>query len=205
MRNQIKRIFYISLIWVAAFINAVPAGNDILSNIKIKWRPTKLVVSTEYDTTNVSKFMGKAISVMEFGDIRLGLANKQNIGTSPYSPFPITTAEDVPHWCSARFSQILATKGLSVVKNNAAIQIEGEVKKFFVTEQGGYTAEIEIMCTVKDSIGTTLWRDLARGKSEDKGKSLDKKLYFRTLSNAMVLAVKDFLINVKLERPEMQE
>lgn len=204
MRNHFKPPFSITLIWVFILVHTGLGGNDILSDIKIKWKPSISIATIEFDTTNVSRFIGKAISVMEFGDIRLGLANKQNIGKSPYSPFPISTIDDVPHWCSARFSQILSTKGLTVKSENAAIQIEGEVKKFFVTEQGSYTAEVEILCTVKDSMGTTLWSDLVNGKSEARGRSLDKKLYFRTLSNAMILAVQDFLKNVKLEQAEIQ-
>jgi hypothetical protein len=200
MRSHIISPFFIILIWVAAITGTCMGGNDILSDIKIRWKPSRSISTIEFDTANVSRFIGKTISVMEFGDVRLGLANKQNIGASPYSPFPITTVEDVPHWCAAHFSHVLATKGLTVVAENAAIQIEGEVKKFWVTEQGTYSAEVAILLTVKDTSGNMLWRDVVSGSSEAKGKSLDKKLYYRTLSDAMILAVQDFFKKANLEQ-----
>jgi hypothetical protein len=158
----------------------------LLEHIPLQWRPTSDL------RLGTAQMTASPVMIATFTD---GRDNKEVIGENREEddPKPVTTSDDVGAFVSAHIRQLFDQAGIKTVDSNGGVNIQGEVKRFFVREGGTYKSEVAIHLTVIDQNGKTLWNGLASGEATRFGRSYRVENYYEVLSDAVVNTVSSML------------
>jgi hypothetical protein len=132
------------------------------------------------------------VTVATFTD---GRDHKEVIGENREDdePKPVTTSDDVGVFVGTHVRELFNQAGIKTIDGNAAVIIQGEVKRFFVREGDTYKSDVAIQLTVIDQNGKTLWKGLASGEATRFGRSYKAENYYEVLSDAVVNTVSSML------------
>jgi hypothetical protein len=158
----------------------------LLEHVPLQWRPTSDL------RLGTAQMIASPVIVATFTD---GRDNKETIGENREDgkPKPVTTSDDVGAFVSTHVRQLFNEAGIKTVDGNAAVTIQGEVRRFFVREGDTYKSDVAIHLTVIDQNGKTLWNGLASGEATRFGRSYKVENYYEVLSDAVVNTVSSML------------
>jgi hypothetical protein len=165
----------------------------LLEHIPLQWKPTSDL------RLGAAQMTAAQVIVATFTD---GRDNKEVIGENREEdePKPVTTSDDVGAFVSTHVRQLLNEAGIKTVDSNAAVTIQGDVRRFFVREGDTYKSDVAIHLTVIDQNGKTLWNGLASGEATRFGRSYRAENYYEVLSDAVVNTVSSMLQAAEFQR-----
>ena len=171
------------------------AGFGELKDIPLEWRPTNSISS--YRAVDMSVYKKVRLVIVPFSDARKKPAE---IGRNVEKKFAaqnmlVTTKDSVPDWLTFRFARILSDFDLTVVKSEGNLRLEGEVIKFFVTEESTYKAEVSLKVRLKSADNKKIWEGMTTGTASRFGSSFSVDNYFEALSDATISSVHNLLNN----------
>ncbi len=180
---------------IAACLTAVSAAGTELHDIPLEWKPTETV--SAMDAVDLTVFHNITFVVSPFNDIR---KKPEEIGKNVEKrlsdrPLLVTTKDNVASWMTGRFAKILEEFEIDVVKSGGTFVIEGDIVKFYVTEESTYKADVALKVRVKTPGGAVLWEGLIAASATRFGSSYKAENYYEALSNATVSAVHALLKN----------
>ena len=175
---------------LASLLLSIPfvasSKTKLLEHIPLQWRPTSDL------RLGAAQMTSAPVMVATFTD---GRDHKEVIGENREEdePKPVTTSDDVGAFVGTHVRELLSQAGIKTVGGNAAVTVQGEVKRFFVREGDTYKSDVAIQLTVIDQNGKTLWKGLASGEATRFGRSYKAENYYEVLSDAVVNTVSSML------------
>ena len=191
---MIKVYWFLSqMIFVLSFatVTAVSAGAD-LTDIPLVWKPTDAVSS--YDAIDLTVFQNVTFVVHQFNDVRKKPSEiGKNIEKRSSSDVRyVSTRDNVPAWLANRFGEVLSEFEIDVVKTDGTYTLEGDVVKFYVTEESMYKADVGLKMRLLSKSGV-VWEGMVTASSTRWGSSYKAENYYEGLSNAVISAVHSLL------------
>jgi len=168
------------------------AGSSLL-NIPLVWKPTDAISALE--PIDLTVFKNASFTIKLFNDVRkkpseIGMnVEKQSAGKILY----VTTADNVSEWLTDRFGKILSEFDIAVVKDGAAMSLEADIVKFYVTEDSTYKANVGLKVRLKSKKGDMLWEGTIAASSSRWGSSYKAENYYEALSNTCIDVVYNLL------------
>lgn len=198
-----------SILILAAILVAVPTiasrpprdckrGVGQLAGVSLEWRPTGTIDPPAVVTippgapVAVGSMMSKTVRV-EVKPLIDTRQNPKRIGENRESTgngcvFPVTTKDDPAVWTTDRIRFVLGKLGFETVETGGDVVLSGELRKFFVLEEGTYHGEIGLHLDVTKA-GTVVWSGLVTGSNTRFGRSYKLANYQETLSDSVIDAI----------------
>ena len=185
-----SRILAMILMMAALAAQAAPAS---LQAVPLKWKPTSDL------RLGAMQMATQSIQIETFTDIR---DDKSAIGENreESTPKPVTTADDVGAFVSTHMRELFEKAGLKTVDSGGAVTVKGEVKQFYVREEGTYQSKVAVHLTVTNGEGKTLWTGIAQGDAKRFGRSYNLENYYEVLSDAIVNTVSSMLQSAEFQK-----
>jgi len=191
---MIKFFWFLShMIFVLSFatVTAASAGAD-LTGIPLVWKPTDAVSS--YDAIDLTVFQNVTFVVHPFNDVR---RKPSEIGKNVEKRFSsevryVRTRDNVSAWLADRFGEVLSEFEIDVVKTDGTYTLEGDIVKFYVTEESMYKADVGLKMRLLSKSGV-VWEGMVTASSTRWGSSYKAENYYEGLSNAVISAVHSLL------------
>jgi hypothetical protein len=181
------------MIFVLSFatVTAASAGAD-LTGIPLVWKPTDAVSS--YDAIDLTVFQNVTFVVHLFNDVR---KKPSEIGKNVEKRFSsevryVSTRDNVSAWLADRFGEVLSEFEIDVVKTDGTYTLEGDIVKFYVTEESMYKADVGLKMRLLSKSGV-VWEGMVTASSTRWGSSYKAENYYEGLSNAVISAVHSLL------------
>ncbi|HUG88414.1 MAG TPA: hypothetical protein VMP42_06570, partial [Actinomycetota bacterium] len=176
------------------------AAKKPLHGIPLVWKPTDEI--GELGTVDLTGLSGVTVRVQPFTDSRdepakIG-ANVEDADEG--KTLEVTTSDEVGPWLADRFAWAIDQFGIDTTDEGGTVVLEGEVKRFFVTEAHTYDSDVGVRVSLKTPDGTVLWEGLANGSSTRFGRSYKAENYNEVLSDAVLQAAFDLLKNESFRR-----
>lgn len=167
-----------------AFVAAPAQAKTLLHNIELDWRPTPKALASR----SKAPVAGLTVQLGKFGDTR---DNRQLIGENREEAdegtvLPVSTVTDIPAWVGQHLKEVLRQNGVTVVESGAAVVLDGDVQRFFVTETNNYQANIVLHLRARDTSGTVLWETNLSANESRFGRSYKKENYTELLSDTLI-------------------
>ena len=166
----------------------------MLDNIPLKWTPTSSL--TEMGPLNLSASdLAARIHVDTLVDAR---QNPTLIGQNTEKadkPLSVSTSSDVPAFVTEHLKDTLRAGGLTVVDDGGDLILSGEIRQYYVTEVNMYRGEVSLVLHLKNSAGKELWSGAITGDAERFGRSYKAENYFEVLSDTLLKAGYNLMIN----------
>lgn len=182
----------------AAFApSAALARKKPLHDIPLVWKPTDEV--GDLGTVNLTGLGDVEVRVGPFTDDR-DVDDPAKIAENVEDAdegtiLEVTTSDEVAPWVADRFAWAIEQFGIDTTDEGGTVILEGELKRFFVTESHTYDSDVGVRITVKSPDGTVRWEGLANGAATRFGRSYKAENYYEVLSDAVLQAAFDLLQN----------
>jgi hypothetical protein len=180
----------------AAFAPAVAlAAKKPLHGIPLAWKPTDEI--GDLGTVDLTGLGDVEVRVQPFTDDRdepakIG-ANVEDADEG--TTLEVTTSDAIGPWVADRFAWAIDQFGIDSTDEGGTVILEGEVKRFFVTESHTYASDVGVKISLKAPDGKVLWEGLANGAATRFGRSYKADNYMEVLSDAVLQAAFDLLKN----------
>ena len=179
---------------VGALVSGTALARTMLDNIPLKWTPTSSL--TEMGPLNLSASdLAARIHVDTLVDAR---QNPTLIGQNTEKadkPLPVSTSSDVPAFVTEHLKDTLRAGGLTVVDDGGDLILSGEIRQYYVTEVNMYRGELSLVLHLKNSAGKEVWSGAITGDAERFGRSYKAENYFEVLSDTLLKAGYNLMIN----------
>jgi hypothetical protein len=182
---------------VAAALTAAPAlaKKKPLHDVPLVWKPTDEV--GDLGTVDLTGLGSVEIRILPFGDDR---ESPERIGENVEDAdegetLAVTTSDEVGPWVADRFAWAFEQFGVETTGEGGTLVLEGEVKRFFVTESHTYDGDVGVKVALKTPDGKVLWEGIANGAATRFGRSYKIENYHEVLSDAVFQAAFNLLQN----------
>ena len=179
---------------VGALVSGTALARTMLDNIPLKWTPTSSL--TEMGPLNLSASdLAARIHVDTLVDAR---QNPTLIGQNTEKadkPLSVSTSSDVPAFVTEHLKDTLRAGGLTVVDDGGDLVLSGEIRQYYVNEVNLYRGEVSLVLHLKNSAGKELWSGAITGDAERFGRSYKAENYFEVLSDTLLKAGYNLMIN----------
>ncbi len=174
-----------------AALRQIDAGWDPESASQIALEARSIPVPAERTPIDLTGLRGIRIEVGAFVDHRAdtSLLGEQRTFDREGVVQPITTGDDVAEWTSAQVRGLLDAFGFETVDQAGDLVLTGEIERLSVVERQGYTSDVGLVLTVRDSSGTKTYEGLTAGSSRRFGKAFDPDHYLGALGESLLEAV----------------
>jgi hypothetical protein len=188
-----RQHFLAAAFFASLLINgAVFAAGAGLENIPLQWKPTS--VFSEMGTIDLS---GATVTTKIHFDPLVDTRQNPTLVAENREKAdkvrPMTTSSDVAAFVTDHLRDTVRSAGLSVVDTDGDVNVSGEIRKFFVTEDNTYNGEISLMIHVKDRTGKELWAGVINGDATRWGRSYKAENYFEVMSDMLLRATYNLL------------
>ena len=188
MRQQ----FLAAAFFGSLFVNGtVFAGGAGLQNIPLQWKPT-----SNFSAMGTIDLSGGTVTTKIHFDPLVDTRQNPTLvaeNREKAEARPMTTSTDVAAFVTDHLKDTVRSAGLSVVDTAADMNVSGEIRKFFVTEESTYNGEISLMIHVKDRAGKELWAGVINGDATRWGRSYKAENYFEVMSDMLLRATYNLL------------
>ncbi|MCH9648307.1 MAG: hypothetical protein K0U98_08715 [Deltaproteobacteria bacterium] len=180
------------LLTLAVFL-ATPADakkrKKLLHDIPMVWSPTDEI--GDLGVVDLTKLYDRTIQFGTFTDKRKDpeLIAKNIEDQDDGVVLEVTTTDDIGEWVGSQFALVFEGLGLTLEEEGGDVIVEGEVRRFFVTEDSTYKGDVGVLLTVKSKSGENLWKGMVSGTAGRWGRSYSKGNYFETLSDSTLEAI----------------
>ncbi len=180
------------LLTLAVFL-ATPADakkkKKLLHDIPMVWSPTDEI--GDLGVVDLTKLYDRTIQIATFTDARKDseLIAKNIEDQDDGVVLEVTTTDDIGEWMSTQFALVFEGLGLTLDTEGGDVIVEGEVRRFFVTEDSTYKGDVGVLLTVKSKSGDTLWKGMVSGSAGRWGRSYNAGNYYGTLSDSTLEAI----------------
>ena len=179
---------------VGALVSGAALARPMLDNIPLKWTPTSSL--GEMGPLSLSApDLAARIHVDTLVDAR---QNPTLIGQNTEKadkPLPVSTSSDVPAFVTEHLKDTLRAGGLTVVDDGGDLVLSGEIRQYYVNEVNLYRGEVSLVLHLKNSAGKELWSGAITGDAERFGRSYKAENYFEVLSDTLLKAGYNLMIN----------
>lgn len=179
---------------VFATASALEAKPKLLKDVALAWRPTTtLGEKSSIELTGLFKVKLEVSLTDSRAQPNLIAENRED--EEDDGILPVTTKDVVADWLETRVGEQLGAYGLNIVASGGDLVVEGEIRRFMVTETETYQADIGILVTVRDAQKKELWQGMVNGSAERFGRSYKLENYHESISDAVLEAVHSMLEN----------
>ena len=165
-----------------------------LQGIPLQWTPTQSLA--QMGPVDVSgALLAAKFHVDAFVDTR---QDPQKIGENQEKAgrfLPVTTSGDVAAFVTDHFRETLRGAGVNVAEGPADVTLSAELSQFFVTEANTYRGELHLLVHVRNAAGREIWSGVILGGAEHWGRSYRAENYYETLSDMVVNAAHNLLMD----------
>ncbi len=180
------------LVLVPAFASAKP---KTLENVSLAYTPTTLL--GEKPAIDLTGLLRVKIELGAFNDTR---TEPQRIGENREDAdkgkiLPVTTRDNVADWMKARIADDLDRYGFTVVEKGGEVILTADIRRFFVTEENTYEADVGILFSLHDASGKELWHGMANGAANRWGRSYKLENYQEAWSDGLFEALYSLVDN----------
>lgn len=173
---------------------AAVAKPTVLENIPLKWSPTSTLAEMGPVDLSTTALAVK-IHVDALVDNRQNpTLIAQNTG-KPDKPRPVTTSSDVGAFVTEHLRDSLRGAGLSIVDGAGDLTLSGEIRQYFVSEVNVYRGELSLVLRLKNGAGKEVWSGVATGDAERFGRSYKADNYYEVLSDTLLKAAHNLMVN----------
>jgi hypothetical protein len=192
----IKRSMALAIFAFLCVTGTATAARDVeLKDIPLVWKPTEAVSAME--AIDLTVFQNVKFTVLPFTDVR---KNPAEIGKNVEKRDGghdrlVTTKDNVAAWLTERFIQVLREFDVDAAASGGTLILEGDIVKFYVTEESTYKADIGLKIRLKSPAGAQLWEGFITTSASRWGASYKADNYYELLSNSTIDAVHGLLKN----------
>ncbi len=188
MHSSLPTILLLALAVLVVGPAEAKKKKKLLHGIPMVWSPTDDI--GDVGVVNLTDLYDITIGVTPFTDKRRDpeVIAKNIEDMDDGVVLEVTTSDDVGAWVSDRFVFVLESLGMTVASTDADVEIEGEIRRFFVEEDNMYEGDVGILLTVKKG-DEVLWKGMTNGSAKRWGRSYKADNYFETLSDATLEAI----------------
>ena len=159
-----------------------------LTNIPLTWSPG--IAWQAPDSLGYTGIGTRTIAVLPFRDAR---PNPTLIGSftgkkNNKPPRLVTTASDVPAWCTVHVIEGLRHYGVSIAPDTAAYLMEIAVDSFYVRESDQYRGVVVLKVSVTKPETGARWSGKVMGGYEHWGRTYQLGNFLETYANSLITA-----------------
>ncbi len=176
---------------VSAVAAAKPA---VLENIPLKWSPTSTLAEMG-PVDLAAPDLAVKIHVDALVDNRQNPTLIAQNTEKPDKPRPVTTSGDVGAFVTEHLRDTLRGAGLSIVDGAGDLTLSGEIRQYFVNEVNVYRGEASLVLHLKNGAGKEVWSGVVSGDAERFGRSYKADNYYEVLSDTLLRAAHNLLVN----------
>jgi len=188
------RVPVVALLAGVLVSSAALARDTVLENIALKWTPTSTLAEMGPVDLGPSSLAAK-IHLDTLVDTRQNPTLIAQNTEKPDKPRTVTTSSDVGAFVTEHLKDSLRAAGLNMVDDAGDLTLSGEIRQYFVTEVNVYRGEVAIVLHLKNSAGKEIWSGVAQGDAERFGRSYRADNYFEVLSDTLLKATHNLLVN----------
>jgi hypothetical protein len=189
-----KRPILLLLAIVFSAVNPAFAANKLLENIPLKWSPTDTLA--ELGPVDVSgALLTTKVHFDTFVDTRQSQQTIAENREKAANIRAVTTATNVASFVTEHLRDTLHAAGLNTVDGVGDVTVSGEIREFFVTETSLYRGNLSLLITVRSNEGKEIWSGVVLGGAERFGRSYRADNYCETISDMVLRATYNLLVN----------
>jgi len=164
-----------------------------LTDIPLVWKPTDTI--SALGAIDLTAFQNAAMQIKPFTDLRL---KPNEIGQNAEKRLAnkvlyVTTKDSVALWLTDRFKAIMQELNVPVAAGSGNLTLEGDIVKFYVTEESTYKAEIGVKIRLRSKNGDVAWEGMITATAKRWGASYKAENYYEILSNTCIDVVYNLL------------